>query len=109
MELEFTVRATVERQEGKFAGRAELCEAILSELESADPGSLDAEAGGTYEVTEWQVETVEPVPAARARPVRLALSRAEARALLGLRRVDTAGTALRSLELVRAALEEVKS
>ncbi len=59
MELEFTVRVEVERQQGKFAGRDELEEQLRDALESADPGQLEGENGGEYEVTLWEVEAQE--------------------------------------------------
>lgn len=58
-----TVEVEVERTEGKFASRDELGEQLLqaveevaNELENADPGSLEGEYGGQYEVVEWSVD-----------------------------------------------------
>ncbi len=104
MELEFTVRATVERQEGPFASREELTEAVRTELEGADPSTLDGSNGGTYEVTSWEVEDVDRSPLRSTRPVHVALSVVEARALLGLRKANTNGAALRAIERLTAAL-----
>lgn len=51
----FTVTVEVERTEGKFAGREEIAEAIREELESADPGTVEGENGGQYEVVSFEV------------------------------------------------------
>lgn len=55
----FTVTVEVEREEGKFASREEMAEAIIEWLESADEGSIDgigADAESTYTTTLWEVE-----------------------------------------------------
>jgi hypothetical protein len=61
MLLEFTIQVEVERSEGKFAGREELANLIMEELSGADPGTLDCENGGTYEVGTWEVQLNDPV------------------------------------------------
>jgi hypothetical protein len=61
MEFDFTVHVSIEREEGKFASRDEMAEQISDALESADPGSLDGEAGGSYSVVEWNVDEDVPV------------------------------------------------
>jgi hypothetical protein len=55
MQFTFTVNVTAERTEGKFASRDDIAEQIMSEIESADPGTVDGENGGIYEITEWEV------------------------------------------------------
>ena len=65
MQFVFIVNVTVERTEGKFATRDEIGDAILSELEGADPNQVDGEAGGIYEITEWEVSLEAPVKAVK--------------------------------------------
>ena len=67
MQFTFTVNVTAERSEGKFASRDEIGDAILDELQGSDPGTVDGEAGGSYEITEWEVSLEEPVKKAKAR------------------------------------------
>jgi hypothetical protein len=68
VQFTFTINVTAERSEGKFASRDEIGDAILDELEGADPSTVDGEAGGVYEITEWEVSLEEPVkPAKRKR------------------------------------------
>lgn len=55
MRFEYTVTVEVQRTEGKFASRDELDEQIREALASADPGQVDGENGGVYEVVEWEV------------------------------------------------------
>lgn len=55
----FTVTVEVEREEGKFAGRDDMAEAIIEWLESADEGSIDGigvDGSSTYTTTLWEVE-----------------------------------------------------
>jgi len=59
MEFHYTVRVLVDRTEGLFASREEIAEQIREELEAAEPGALEGEEGGVYEVTEFEVEEVE--------------------------------------------------
>lgn len=54
----YTVTVEVERTEGKFASRDELSEQIMDELEGCDPGTVEGDNGGQYDVTEWTVEDV---------------------------------------------------
>lgn len=74
--MQFTFTATieveVERSEGKFASRDELAEqlleAIQEALDSADPGSLEGEMGGQYEVAMFEAtveEQEQPKPVKR--------------------------------------------
>ena len=58
MLLRAIVSIEVQRTQGKFATRDELAEQIRDAIESADPGQLDGDNGGEYEVTSWEV-TVE--------------------------------------------------
>lgn len=51
----FTINVEVEREEGKFASRDEIAEQIREAIESADPGSIEGEAGGSYSVVTWEV------------------------------------------------------
>jgi hypothetical protein len=55
MQFSFTVNVETERTEGKFASKDELADQIQEAIESADPGELEGENGGTYEVTSWEV------------------------------------------------------
>jgi len=55
MRFTFTVEASVERTEGKFASRDEIAEAITEWLDGANEGSVEGENGGQYEVTDWVV------------------------------------------------------
>jgi hypothetical protein len=59
MELAFEIRAQVERTSGPFASRDELEAQVLEALEQADPGSLEGDSGGEYDVDEWTVEVLE--------------------------------------------------
>lgn len=57
--FEFKITVTLERSTGKFAARDEMAEAIISELEGADPGGvygIGADGASDYEVTDFQVE-----------------------------------------------------
>jgi len=62
MRFTFVVEAEVERTQGKFATREELAEQIQAELEGADPGSLEGENGGEYEVTSFEVSPQDEAP-----------------------------------------------
>jgi hypothetical protein len=55
MHITFTIECDLERIEGKFATKEELAEQIVEELASAEPGQLEGENGGQYEVTSWEV------------------------------------------------------
>jgi hypothetical protein len=59
VEFTFKVTAQVERTEGKFSSREDIGGQIAAELESADPGSIQGENDGQYEVTSWEVEEEE--------------------------------------------------
>lgn len=56
MRFTFLVEVEVERETGKFASRDEVAEQLQSELEGADPGSIQAGEDGEYNVTSWSVE-----------------------------------------------------
>lgn len=58
MQFTFTVSVEVNRTEGKFASRDELEEQLIEEISGADPGQLEGENGGQYEVTNWEVTSV---------------------------------------------------
>jgi hypothetical protein len=55
IQIEFVVALTVEREDGPVSGRSELVRLIREELEAADPGSVETDNGGTYEVHGWTV------------------------------------------------------
>lgn len=59
MRFTFEVTVEIERQQGKFAGRDEMEEQIKTEIEDVNPGSLEGDNGGEYEVTQWDVEVKE--------------------------------------------------
>lgn len=59
MHFTYVVEVEVERTEGKFATRDELGEQILEALSGADPGQLEGENEGQYEVTDWEVNEQE--------------------------------------------------
>lgn len=67
MRFSYTVEVELERIEGRFASRDELGGQIIEAIESADPGSLDGDAGGSYEVVSWTVAEDAPVKAAGPR------------------------------------------
>lgn len=73
MNITLTVEVEVERVQGKFAARDEIVEALLSELEMANPGSISgvgADGMSEYEVVSFEVEEEVPGPpvAAPAQP-----------------------------------------
>lgn len=51
----FTVTVEVERREGKFAARDEIVEQLRDAIESADPGEVEGDNGGVYEVVSFEV------------------------------------------------------
>lgn len=55
MRIRIVIEAEVERREGKFASREDLGDQLVEELEGADPGELEGENEGQYEVVEWIV------------------------------------------------------
>jgi hypothetical protein len=56
MHFTFTVEVEVEREQGKFASRDEISEAIAEALGDARLDSFEGENGGEYTVTDWSVE-----------------------------------------------------
>lgn len=57
----FTVTVELEREQGKFATRDEMAEAIIEWLQNADEGSIygiGADGDSTYNTTQWEVEQV---------------------------------------------------
>jgi hypothetical protein len=58
MRFVFQVEIEVERTEGKFASRDELSEQLAEAIESADPGSVEGDNGGQYEVIAFEVSEV---------------------------------------------------
>jgi hypothetical protein len=68
--LVFQVEVELEREEGKFASRDEMAEAIIEWLESANEQSVDgigADGESTYEVTVWEVAVVDEQKRGRRR------------------------------------------
>lgn len=55
----FSVTVDLEREEGKFASRDEMAEAIIEWLEGADEGAIygiGADGESTYNTVSWEVE-----------------------------------------------------
>ncbi len=52
----FTVNVTMERDEGKFESRDAMADFLREALEGVDPGTFQGDNGGTYSVTDWQVD-----------------------------------------------------
>lgn len=67
MNFSFTVEVEVTRIEGKFATRDEMEGQIASALDDANPGSLDGDNGGSYEITDWSVMENTPMPKVKAK------------------------------------------
>lgn len=65
MLITITVTAEVERTEGKFESKDVLAEQLVEAIEQADPGDLEGENEGRYEVVEWSVEVAQPPKAMR--------------------------------------------
>jgi hypothetical protein len=51
----FVIEAVAERSEGKFASRDDIGGQIQAELEGSDPGTIEGENGGQYEISSWEV------------------------------------------------------
>lgn len=69
MLLKFEIEIEVQHVSGMFAGKDEVEESIMSDLESADPGSVSnigANGDSEYEVVSFDVSSVE-VPRRRRR------------------------------------------
>ena len=66
MHFRIIIEGDAERSEGKFASRDDIIQQIVEELEGADPGEVEGENGGTYEITEWNVTEDEVKPPAKA-------------------------------------------
>ena len=69
MTFTFTVTVEVERTQGKFATREELAEQLREAIEGADPGQLEGDNGGEYEVSSFEVEETETPKPERRRKV----------------------------------------
>lgn len=57
--FEFKITITLERDQGKFAARDEMSQALMDELEGADPGGvygIGADGASDYSVTDFTVE-----------------------------------------------------
>lgn len=57
MQFQFTITVEVQREEGKFASRDDLEGQLREAIESADPGSIEGENGGSYSVIQWDVSS----------------------------------------------------
>lgn len=72
MDFSFVVNASVERSEGKFESRDTIEAALVEALEGADPGDIEGDNGGRYDVTDWSVEdnnqAVKGAPKVKAPP-----------------------------------------
>lgn len=55
----FIVHVELERDEGLFAARDDLADLLRTEIEGADPGSVDPNES-TYSVTDWTVDDFDP-------------------------------------------------
>lgn len=58
MRFKFEVEVEVARTEGKFASRDEIAEQLREAIEGGDPGTVEGENGGQYEVIEFSVSDV---------------------------------------------------
>lgn len=55
MNFRLVIEVEAERIEGKFAGRDELVEQLIEEVEGSQPSELQGDAEGIYEVTDFSV------------------------------------------------------
>lgn len=55
MNFRFVVEVEVSREQGKFATREEIHDQIKESLEQADPGTMEGDNGGQYNVDSWNV------------------------------------------------------
>jgi hypothetical protein len=67
MYIEIVTRVELTHQEGKFASREELVEALIEEI--ADPGEIEASEGGRYAVDGWESEEDTPSPPSSDRKI----------------------------------------
>lgn len=61
------MNVSLERTEGKFAGRDEMAEQLLEAPQSADPGMVEgigADGTSSYQVSDWPVDEDEDLPKA---------------------------------------------
>jgi hypothetical protein len=61
MRITFQVEVELEREQGKFAGREEIVDAIEEWIQMADEGEVEgvgADGESTYTVTSWAVSEV---------------------------------------------------
>lgn len=59
--FEFKITITLERDQGKFAARDEMAEALIDELEGAEPSGvygIGADGSSDYSVTDFTVEEI---------------------------------------------------
>lgn len=53
-----TVEVTLRHSTGKFASREDLSERIIEAVGECDPGTIDTDDGGEYEVEAWEAVEV---------------------------------------------------
>lgn len=58
MKFDFTVSVEVSRTQGKFASRDDIGEKIREALDDANPGDIEGDEGGEYNVDSWDVTEV---------------------------------------------------
>lgn len=59
MKFDFTVSVEVSREQGKFASREDIAGKIQEALDDANPGNVEGDEGGEYNVDSWDVTEVE--------------------------------------------------
>lgn len=57
MKIILTVEIELDHREGIFAGKDELAEYLKDEIEGMDPGEVEGDNGGIYNITDWSVNT----------------------------------------------------
>lgn len=56
MKITLTIEVELAHVEGRFASKDELAELLADELEAADPGELEGDEGGRYDVEAFAVQ-----------------------------------------------------
>ena len=69
MIFRFVVEVEVEHAQGKFVSREEIAESIAESIDSANPGEIESDEGGLYEVQVWETSE-EPVPRRKKPPLK---------------------------------------
>lgn len=62
MQFQFLVSAEAERTEGKFESRDSIEEALQEAIDGANPGDIQGDNGGSYDIVVWEVEAQEVTP-----------------------------------------------